>query len=183
LSNPKTRPETNHQQLIDTFTFAIYQNSTLAVFFHTAVAEQIGLGATEEKTLLILSGGPLTAGEIAQKTGLTTPSVTSLIDRLERKGFVRRVRDLHDRRRVFVEVNQARLAELMQVFASLQGTFEDLIDGYSDEQVETILSFLNRSIARSQEAIALLRQRQENKDENKDKERGDREAQSVKQST
>src|SRR5690606_23650950 len=112
-------------KLIEDLTIAVYENSTLAVFFHSAVAEQIGLGATEEKTLLILSDGPLSAGEIARHTGLTTPSVTSLIDRLERKGFVRRVRDPDDRRRVIVEVNEARLAELTEVFTSLHGTFFD----------------------------------------------------------
>src|SRR6266496_4020277 len=58
---------------------------------HTIIAERVGLGATETKTLFILSSqGALTAGEIAQYTGLTTSSVTSLIDRLESKGFVKR---------------------------------------------------------------------------------------------
>jgi DNA-binding MarR family transcriptional regulator len=59
----------------------------MAVFFHSVISEQIGMGPTDEKTMLILSGGPLTAGEIAKHTGLTTASVTSLIDRLEAKGF------------------------------------------------------------------------------------------------
>src|SRR4051812_39465439 len=84
------------------------ESSTTAIFFHSAIAEQIGIGATEEKTLFILSGaGPLTAGEIAQKTGLTTASVTSLIDRLENKGFVRRLHDTKDRRRIIVEPVQS----------------------------------------------------------------------------
>lgn len=150
--------ESKRQELLARFTRALYENSTLAVFFHTAVAEQIGLGATEEKTLLILSDGPLAAGEIAQKTGLTTPSVTSLIDRLERKGFVQRVRDPIDRRRVIVEVNPPRLAELMQIFASV-GSFEDLTEGYSNEQLETIISYLNHATQRSQEAISFLRKK------------------------
>lgn len=157
MSRPKTPAASSRAELIQALTRAIYYNSTMAVFFHTAVAEQIGLGATEEKTLLILSNGPLTAGEIAQKTGLTTPSVTSLVDRLERKGFVRRVRDPHDRRRIFVEVDKARLAELMQVFTSLQGKFSDLTDPYSDDQLRTIIDFLERATQRSQEAIAMLR--------------------------
>jgi DNA-binding MarR family transcriptional regulator len=161
LSNQNVRVEATRQQRIETLTRAIYENSTLAVFFHSAVAEQIGLGATEEKTLLLLSNGPLSAGEIAQHTGLTTPSVTSLIDRLERKGFVRRVRDLNDRRRVIVEVDEARLAALTEVFTSLQGTFHDLLTPYSDEQLVTITDFLRRASQRSQEAIARLRQKAE----------------------
>jgi DNA-binding MarR family transcriptional regulator len=70
----------------------------------------------EEKTIFLLSGaGPLTAGEIAQHTGLATVSVPSLLDRLERKGFVRRLRDSADRRRVMVELDATQFAELSPV--------------------------------------------------------------------
>jgi DNA-binding MarR family transcriptional regulator len=149
------------EKLLEAVTFAIYDNSTVAVFFHTAVAEQVGLGATEEKTLLILSGyGRLTAGEIAQHTGLTTASVTSLIDRLETKGFVRRVRDTEDRRRVYVELIQERFVELTKVFASLQGTFDDMLTSCTDEELMTITKYLTLATQRSREAIARLRQNQ-----------------------
>ena len=102
--------------------------------------------------------------EIAQHTGLTTASVTSLIDRLESKGYVRRVRDKVDRRKVIVEPNQAEIAKLAQVFASLQGIFDDLTEGFSDEQLETIIEFSKRSAHRSQEAINRLREKAESRD-------------------
>jgi DNA-binding MarR family transcriptional regulator len=129
------------------------------VFFHTAVAEKLGIGATEEKTLLMLSAGPLTAGEIAQQTGLTTASVTSLIDRLESKGFVNRVRDANDRRRVIVEPNAEKLAELARVFGSMQGMFDDLGTFYTDDQLATIIDFLKRMSASAKEAIKQLGQK------------------------
>ena len=126
------------------------------------MAEQVGLGATEEKTLSLLGKrGPLTAGEIAAHTGLTTPSVTGLLDRLESKGMVRRVRDPHDRRRVIVEPNQERLAELDRMFYSVQEAFHEMLGIYSDEQLATIADFLTRSAQRSQEFIASLPGRQE----------------------
>jgi DNA-binding MarR family transcriptional regulator len=146
----------NREELLEALIPAVYENSTMAVFFHTAVAEQFELGATEEKTLLMLSGGPLTAGEIAQNIGLTTAAVTNLIDRLERKGFVRRVRDMQDRRRVIVEADEARQAELMQVFSSLQGVFQDLVDVYSDDQLAAIIDFLKRTTQHSRDAIERL---------------------------
>jgi DNA-binding MarR family transcriptional regulator len=151
------------QELLEAVTQAIYASSTAAVFFHTAIAEQIGLGPTEEKTLLLLSGsGSHTAGEIARHTGLTTASVTDLIDRLERKGFVRRVRDTKDRRRVIVEPDTRRLAELAQVFGSFQGVFTDLLERYSDEQLVTITDYLNRAAHYSRETITKLSQQAEN---------------------
>ncbi len=138
------------------------ENSTTAVFFHTIIAEQVGLGATEEKTLFILSSyGALTAGEIAQHTGLTTSSVTSLIDRLESKGFVQRVHDTHDRRRVIVKRNEERLTELDKVFRSLQENFMDFLETYSEDQLKIIADFIIRATQRSQEFIASLHRKED----------------------
>jgi DNA-binding MarR family transcriptional regulator len=146
---------TSRQQLIDAVVEATRENSTLAVFFHAAIAERVGLGATDEKTLLILSDhGPLTAGEIAQQTGLTTASVTSLIDRLESKGFVRRVRDTQDRRRVIVELVPERMAEFGRLFGPVQDDFAALLASYSDDQLATIADFLTRT---GQNSRALMR--------------------------
>ncbi|HLJ32901.1 MAG TPA: MarR family transcriptional regulator [Ktedonobacteraceae bacterium] len=155
MSNHHLSSYPNRQSLIEAVMNASRESSTTAVFFHTIIAEQVDLGATEEKTLFLLSRlGPLTAGEIAHRTGLTTPSVTSLIDRLESKGFVRRVRDTRDRRRVIVEQNEERLAELDRVFHALQENFMDFLETYSDEQLATIADFLTRAAQRSQEFIA-----------------------------
>ncbi len=156
MSSPNSSSKPDRKALLQAVTMAVYESSTMAVFFHSAIAEQAGLGATEEKTLLMLSGGPLTAGEIARHTGLTTASVTNLIDRLESKGFVQRVRDTSDRRRIFIELNQARFAELARVIGSLQGTFDDLLDQYSDEQLATILDYVTRAVQRSREALVKL---------------------------
>lgn len=140
------------------------ENSTLAVFFHAAIADEVGLGATDQKTLFLLRGlGPLTAGEIAQHTGLTTASVTNLIDRLEHKGFVRRVRDTADRRRVIVEPVAARLAELDRTFGQIQTSFDSLLDTFSDEQLATIVDFLHRANAYSRAMLDGLAKRQEHR--------------------
>jgi DNA-binding MarR family transcriptional regulator len=150
-----SRHQLSREDLIEAVLAASRESSTLAVFFHASMAEHVGLGATEEKTLALLSQrGPLTAGEIASHTGLTTPSVTGLLDRLESKRMVRRVRDPHDRRRVIVEPNLERLAELDRAFSSLQETFRELLAIYSDEQLATIADYLTRAARRSQEFIA-----------------------------
>jgi len=155
LSSHHLPSHPNRKSLIETVMHASRESSTTAVFFHTIVAEQVELGPTEEKTLFLLSRlGPLTAGEIAERTGLTTPSVTGLIDRLESKGFVQRVRDTRDRRRVIVERNEERLAQLDQVFHSFQKNFMDFLEAYSDDQLATIADFLTRAAQRSQEFIA-----------------------------
>ena len=155
MSSHRPSSSSKREDLVEAVLNASRESSTTAVFFHTSIAERVGLGATETKTLFLLSRlGPLTAGEIAHHTGVTTPSVTSLLDRLESKGFVRRVRDPHDRRRVMVERNEERLAELDRVFHALQENFMDFLETYSDEQLATIADFLTRAAQRSQEFIA-----------------------------
>jgi DNA-binding MarR family transcriptional regulator len=85
---------------------AAYRQYISAEVLHGhATAEAAGLNATDFFCLNLLSlSGPLTAGQLAQQTRLTTGATTRMIDRLERGGFVRRGRDSPDRRQVIVEV-------------------------------------------------------------------------------
>ncbi|GCE07068.1 MarR family winged helix-turn-helix transcriptional regulator [Dictyobacter aurantiacus] len=162
MSGQRASDQSKREQLIAAVLRASRESSTIAVFFHASMADRMGLGATEEKTLSLLGRlGSMTAGEIASQTGLTTPSVTSLLDRLEGKGMVRRVRDPHDRRRVIVEPDPERMEELNRMFYSVQETFQDLLSAYSDEQLEAIADFLTRSVQSSQELIAALRKKDE----------------------
>ncbi|MFI7639757.1 MarR family winged helix-turn-helix transcriptional regulator [Nonomuraea sp. NPDC049400] len=133
------------------------EQSNAAVMFHTAVSARMELSMTEEKTLDLLERlGPCTAGEIAERTGLAPASVSGLIDRLERKGFARRVRDTVDRRRVLVEIDRDLEARMAPLFESFVRGLNELYAGYSVEQLEVILDFLRRSAAIQQEATALL---------------------------
>src|SRR5687767_13752894 len=87
------------------------EHSDATVLFHSIIASQLDLHPTDYKALGMLERlGALSAGDIAKHTGLATASVTNLIDRLENKGFVRRVRDADDRRRVLIEPVRDRLS-------------------------------------------------------------------------
>src|SRR3954449_4939457 len=73
-----------------------------------AVADLLGINRTDQRILDLLTQVPearMTAGELADKAILTSAAITAAVDRLERKGYVKRVRDTKDRRRVFVEVD------------------------------------------------------------------------------
>lgn len=138
----------HRKKLLEALTVAGRDNSNAAVMYHSAIGERIGLGMTEEKALDLLQRlGPLTAGEISQHTGLAPASVSGLIDRLERKWLVRRVRDPKDRRRVIVEINFERLAGFAELFEPLVEGLSDLYDRYTDEELAVILDFLTRATA------------------------------------
>jgi DNA-binding MarR family transcriptional regulator len=128
--------------------------SAATIMFHTAVAARQGIGASEEKALDLLERfGPLTAGELASHAGLAPPSVTGLINRLEDKGFARRVPNPKDRRSVLIEIDRDRvMASIAPLFVDWVHSLEELYAGYSDEQLETILHFLTEAARRQQEA-------------------------------
>jgi len=145
-------------ELLEELALAGRAMSAATVMFHTTVAARQGLSATEEKALDLLERfGPLTAGELSKRSGLAPASVTGLIDRLERKGFARRIAHPSDRRSILVEVDADRVyAGMAPLFADWVGSLEELYAGYSDEQLELILHFLTEVARRQREATARL---------------------------
>lgn len=149
--------ETRRTALLAELHQAGREHSNAAVMFHAAVGARMGLGMTEEKTLDLLErDGALTAGEISARSGLAPASVSGLLDRLERKGFVRRVRDRVDGRRVIVEINREHVGSFGALFATFVAGLDALYASYSDEQLEVILDFLRRSAAIQRDATAEL---------------------------
>ena len=127
--------------------------SARTLMFHAAIAEQVGLSATEHKALDLLSrSGALTAGQLAEVTGLTTGAITGLIDRLEKMGFVRRERSSSDRRKVVIcPIVEKMEREIAPLFVSISKQMENLLSGYSEQELAIIQDFVSRSIAVLQE--------------------------------
>jgi DNA-binding HxlR family transcriptional regulator len=84
----------------------------------------------------------MTAGDLARATGLTTASITGVLDRLEESGFVRRERDPKDRRRVIVNLNAGPgLAEIGPTFGPLVKAWREAAAGYTDSELGLLLEF------------------------------------------
>jgi DNA-binding MarR family transcriptional regulator len=136
------------EALIETFFREISRMSTWTVMFHGAVAMRLGLNPTDLKCGGVLrETGPITAGELATLTGLTTGAITGVIDRLEKGGFVRRALDPTDRRRVIIEPieDEAQAEAMMELFGPLaESTRTELIDHYSDEELTLLIDFIAR---------------------------------------
>jgi DNA-binding MarR family transcriptional regulator len=126
-----------------TFAGAIRQTGALMVLMTQAAADRVGINATDLNCLNILSfSGKLTAGELAKATGLTTASITGVVDRLEQAGFVRRERDVHDRRRVLIHLNVQRvLGTIAPIFSPMLGAIQRLADQYTDDELRLIVEF------------------------------------------
>jgi DNA-binding MarR family transcriptional regulator len=116
------------------------------VLFHEAVAQQMGLTPTLGKCLdLLVRNGPLTAGQLADVTGLTTGAITGIIDRLEETGYVRRVRDPEDRRRVFIEPVMERINECADLFGPMVRAWQDMYADYTVDELVLVRDFIARS--------------------------------------
>ncbi|WP_205751912.1 MarR family transcriptional regulator [Cryptosporangium phraense] len=147
----------DREDLIAQLDLAGRVQSTVAVMFHTALAELSGLSATEQKALdLIERFGPLTAGELAERSGLAPASVTGLLSRLERKGFARRVPNPDDRRSVLVEMVRGRLDAIGPHFLELLRPLHQLYDTFTDDELRAVLRYLTAASQIQQEATTRL---------------------------
>jgi DNA-binding MarR family transcriptional regulator len=128
------------------FAVAVRKTGSLMQVMGQAAADRIGINATDLNCLNILSfSGKMTAGELARATGLTTASITGVIDRLEAAGFVNRERDATDRRRVVVAISLDRaLREVAPVFAPMVADWQRLASRYSDDELRLIVDFYDQ---------------------------------------
>lgn len=92
--------------------------------------------------LELLTDGPLSAGQLSDRSGLSPAAMTALIDRLERKGYVRRTRDAADRRRVFVELTDRSREVGCALYGPLLSEGRELLGGYTAEQLTLMRDFL-----------------------------------------
>ncbi len=116
-----------------------------AVTLHNAGAAKAGLNASDAQALNLLQvHGMMTPGRLAEAMSLTTGgSITALIDRLEKAGMVRRVRDSADRRRVLVEVVMEKAEALLHQFAPVDDAAWERLSGYTEEERQVLIRFLD----------------------------------------
>lgn len=111
--------------------------------FDNLAAQRLGVNETDLHCLNIIeNAGGVTAGELAAESGLTTGAVTGVIDRLERKGFARRVSDPSDRRRVKVEVTRAFYARADKIWGPVAADWASALERFSGEQLDSFDQFL-----------------------------------------
>lgn len=138
--------QTKREELIKELIRQLRFNSTATVFMHQAIAEKIELNETDHKCLEIIArSGKLTAGELAEKSNLTTGAITGVIDRLERAGYVKRMRDLADRRRLLIELIPENMTDIYNLFENLTEASVKFFKRYTDEELSIITDFVKNS--------------------------------------
>jgi DNA-binding MarR family transcriptional regulator len=142
---------------IDRYVDVVRGFSARVVLFHGAVADRVGLNATDLKVLRLLGEDAMTASQLAQRVGLTGAAVTALVDRLELAGYVTRERDTEDRRRVTLRAVPAMVKKIDRVYDSQNAAMERLLAGYSASQFDLLIDYLQRATAVLEEQTTKLR--------------------------
>lgn len=161
-----SRTRKSRRELIAALNAAMRDTSGQGVLYSQAVAQRLGINSTDLECLdLVVLRGPLTAGALAEATGLTTGAITGVIDRLERAGFARRARDAVDRRKVLVRALPAVAERVAPLFEPMQRAAMAALSSYREEELALLLDFLNRAREAALAAMAELTSSAEKKAE------------------
>jgi DNA-binding MarR family transcriptional regulator len=132
------------QELLNRAGLAVRLHQNAYDRFEDAASEYFGVNRTAMRCMDVLErAGRLSAGDIARQTGLTSGAVTALIDRLEAAGYVRRIRDTADRRRILVELTESAQRGAAEVYGPLVEAFVEY-EKYSDDELRLITGYIER---------------------------------------
>jgi DNA-binding MarR family transcriptional regulator len=140
LSRPKARAALKQE-----LEFALRKSSAQGTIFAQAVAERAGVSSSDMDCMDFLNvEGRMTAGRLAELTGLTTGAITGVVDRMEKAGLVRRERDNEDRRKVFIVPVAERVVEIGRFYEPMQRAMHKLWDTYTDAELKLLLRFADQ---------------------------------------
>ena len=126
--------------------------------FDEVAREKLGINRTDLRCLNIVdNSGPMTAGRLAELSGLTTAAVTSVLDRLERAGYARRVRDQPDRRQVMVEVTPLLAERATPIWGPLGEEARSTLSRMSAEELRALIDFYRLGIELNERHIERVR--------------------------
>ena len=140
--------------------------------FDDAVGRRLDLNPTDLRCLDWLTTRAMSAGELGEATGLSSPATTTLLDRLERKGFVGRHRDTVDRRKVLIELTPAGRAQIDELYGPLAVEGSQLLSTFSDDELVKLGDFLVEATAvvdrHRERVLASIESQQERRDDQLD---------------
>jgi DNA-binding MarR family transcriptional regulator len=135
---------------------AEWQNAVQA--FDEAAAQYLGTNLTDLRCLgALFREGPATAGRLAQVAGITAGAITAALDRLEKLGYVRRVRDTIDRRRVHVELTPEATRLFDEIWGPLAAESQAALHRLTNRDLTLFRDLLRHNRAIQQAHTARIR--------------------------
>ena len=148
-----SRQKRQKREIFDELIEEVRRSQNATDRFDSAVAEALGLNRTDMRCLdVVQREGPVTAGHLAEATGLTTGAMTVALDRLERAGYA-------DRRRVLVELTPELNSRAAEFYGEHMALSERLYHRYTLDQLELLLEFVGEGRRFNDRKAAELEQR------------------------
>jgi DNA-binding MarR family transcriptional regulator len=131
------------QELLDAIGDQFRSQQNWSDAFDEIASEILGLNRTDMRVIdIVTRKGRASAGEVAKEAALTTGGVTAVVDRLEKVGYLKRVRDPDDRRRVWLEATPELYEKSWEIWGPMSDLWQSRAKKLSREQLEFILWFL-----------------------------------------
>jgi DNA-binding MarR family transcriptional regulator len=115
------------------------------ITLQSAMADSLGLHATDLRAVRLVEAEPMTAGALGQGLGLTGAATTAVVDRLEKAGYVVRERGTLDRRKVAIRAVPEKVREVDLAYAGLRAKMADVLSTYSAAEFSTVVDFIEKS--------------------------------------
>lgn len=129
-------------------------NNQIALLTHH-VAAQVDLRDIDLDCLDFLAqNGPTTPSTLARKVAVPPATMTGVIDRLEKGGWITRQRDDADRRAVLVSVRQDAIGAVFRHYDGMNAQMDGVLAEYSPAELELIAGFLTRTAGAARRAVA-----------------------------
>lgn len=118
-----------------------------AVLGNDRIAREFGLVVTDTQALhlLVLRPDIRNAKQLSDATGISTSTVSRVIDRLERAGYLHRAADPNDRRSARLELDMTKIQPLIARYGEYVTHLEEVNAGYTDEQLDLIADYLEKT--------------------------------------
>lgn len=136
------------KDLIERVIIGARQYGISNVLFRNEIGERLGLHVTDMECLgLLFHKNISTPSEIAKQTGLTSGATTAMLDRLERSGLIERKPNPADRRGTLIVLLESGAERVGPWFASARQAQNALVSNYSEQELEVLADFFERSAA------------------------------------
>ncbi len=144
--------------MVQTLTWEVRRVTSASVMMSSAIAHRVGMGPNDVRCAEILTrNGPMTAGRLAELSGLTTGAITGVVDRLEKAGWARREPAPDDRRCIIIRPMPRESLAIAGLYDSYVRALEELLAEYDDEQLEMIMGFVGRLATTIDQEAAKMR--------------------------
>ena len=125
--------------------------------FKEKIGQRLDVNETDYRAVtILLSKGPLTAGELGDKVGLTSGSTTTMINRLIKVGHATKKSSEQDKRSAVIEIKPDSAVLAASLISPILKMSDDAMKGMSISEIETVLIFLRQVNQRAEEILADL---------------------------